>query len=127
MKKSLFAIAIATALLTSSCATIISGTNKSVTFQSNKDAQVLMNMRPVGRTNTPIAIPRRNLDNLFTIELEGCETRHIELIETFNPTIYTDVAWSWLGVGLIGMMIDYAYGVQYTTESNTDANIKCDN
>ncbi len=80
------AIACAFVLFSSGCATLFSGTDEEITFNSSPSgADVVVDGIVVGTTPTTVEIDRPGLeDQDVTIELEGYETRTFELDKEFN-------------------------------------------
>lgn len=82
------AIACAFVLFSSGCATLFSGTDEEITFNSSPSgAEVVVDGIIVGTTPTTVEIDRPGLeDQDVTIELDGYETRTFELDKEFNTT-----------------------------------------
>lgn len=87
------AIACAFVLFSSGCATLFSGTDEDITFNSSPSgANVVVNGIVVGTTPTTVEIDRPGLeDQDVTIELEGYDTRRFELDTEFNTVSILNV------------------------------------
>ena len=83
------------AILTS-CSTMLNGSYQTLQFKSStQNAKVMVNLREIGVTNTPIKVKRSDLDGLYRISQEGCKTKEMELeLKTAN---------AYWGTALLGM------------------------
>ena len=83
------------AILTS-CSTMLNGSYQTLQFKSStQNAKVMVNLREIGVTNTPIKVKRSDLDGLYRISQEGCKTKEMELeLKTSN---------AYWGTALLGM------------------------
>lgn len=92
MKTSLL-LGLVALFLTSSCATIFSGTRDEILFTSEpSDVKLVMDGYTVGKTPIMLDV-RRNLDGRWvTFELEGYESQHIKLEADFNAVSVLNLA-----------------------------------
>lgn len=75
-------------LVLSGCATLFSGTDDDITFDSEpQGAKVLIDGIVVGTTPTTVVVDRPGLEETdVTVQLEGYESRRFELDKEFNNT-----------------------------------------
>jgi hypothetical protein len=80
-------------LLLSGCATLFSGTDDDITFDSEpQGAQVLIDGIVVGTTPTTVVVDRPGLEETdVTVQLEGYEPLRFELDTEFNNTAILNV------------------------------------
>ena len=83
-------------MLTTSCSTMLNSSYQTLQFKSStQNAKVMVNLREIGITNTPIKVKRSDLDGLYRISQEGCKTKEMELeLKTAN---------AYWGTALLGM------------------------
>src|ERR1700761_7732020 len=92
MKKvSVVGLLCASILLTTSCATILTGSRQSVTFKSNVNGRVFQNLTEIGKTNEPIKIYRHDIRKLYTIKSDGCPDKQFELPSKTNAVFYLNI------------------------------------
>lgn len=115
MKKSVFTTATAFLLLflllTSSCATIFTGTTDTIRFNSEpQGATIYIDGLEICKTPCEYKVKRSLNDKNFEIKLDGYEARVITLDKEFNPIAILNLG------GLIGWLIDAASGsiMRYT-------------
>lgn len=109
MKNTLICCSIALLLLTSSCATIISGSNQKVNFTSTPSAAgIFIDDLQVGFTPKELQLERKKEYNVM-IKLEGYTTYETRLTRKFNAWYLGNIA---LG-GIIGLVIDPITGAMY--------------
>ena len=71
--------------LTSSCATIFTGTDQTITIQSEPSgATVKVNGIDRGTTPLPVVLKKGSEGQVLTIELEGYETQSLQPTTVFN-------------------------------------------
>lgn len=123
MKKSILKLGLIATLMIgmTSCATMISGSEQKVTFETNaKNANVYSNFEYVGEANTQIPLKRHSLDKMYKISAEGCRDTSIVLETKFNNLIWIDV------INPIAVMIDFAAGAQFkSTEKVVKVELDC--
>lgn len=109
MKKTIISSSLALVLLTSSCATIISGSKQNVKFSSNPTtATIFIDEIEVGKTPFEIKLARKS-EHSVMIKLEGYQTYETKLTKKFNAWYVGNIL---LG-GLIGLIIDPITGAMY--------------
>lgn len=121
MRKSSFFVCFIAILLTSSCATIISGSRQTVTFLSTpKHAKVLIDEVEVGRTPFQTKLARKR-EYAVMIKLDGYLPYETKLTKKFNAWYIGNIA---IG-GLIGLIIDPITGAIYNlTPKEIDAQLQ---
>lgn len=99
-------LTLAAALLFNGCASVVSGTDQKVTFNSEPDeATVTVSGRVLGKT--PITVPvDRGSNQSITFEKEGYKTYTAQLSTTTNPWFFGNIV---LG-GLVGSTTDGVSG-----------------
>jgi len=112
-------------LLSSSCASILSGTSQKVEFKSATNATVYQNMKAIGRTNEKIKIKRKDLNKLYTIKADSCVEKHIELPLKYNMTNFINFPFMFVGIGLLGYYIDALGSAQVKTEKEIFIELEC--
>ena len=114
MKKTIILCSLALVLLTSSCATIVSGSKQNVKFQSNPSAAtIFIDEVEVGKTPFEIKLARKS-EHQVMIKLEGYQTYQTALTKKFNAWFIGNI---FLG-GLIGLIIDPITGAIYNLTPN---------
>lgn len=110
-------------MLTTGCATIISGTRQEIMFNSHPGrAAVLIDEVEVGKTPFQIKLSR-NRNYQAMIMLEGYTTYEVTLKRKFNAWYIGNIAFG----GVIGLIIDPLTGAIYTLtpkEVNVELNGK---
>jgi hypothetical protein len=110
MRKTIISSSLALALLTTSCATIVSGSKQNVKFSSNPStATIFIDEVEVGKTPFEIKLARKSDHNVM-IKLEGYQTYQTKLTRKIN-------GWYWGNIlfgGLIGVIVDPITGAVYT-------------
>lgn len=106
--KSLLILALLSALLTS-CATIVNGSNQSVTIASDpSNANVWVDKNFIG--NTPIiAKLTRKDDHIVRIELEGFHPYELRFSKSVSGWVFGNIAFG----GFIGLAVDAITGAIY--------------
>jgi hypothetical protein len=106
MNYSLSLVLAAIALLSSGCASIVSGTDQKLTFNSEpEEATVTVSGRVLGKT--PLTVPvDRGSNQSITFEKEGYKTYTAQLSTTTNPWFFGNIV---LG-GLLGSTTDGVSG-----------------
>ena len=125
MKKITFGAIIAVLLITTSCATIFTGTKQKVTFKSNAQGKVICNLKEIGSTNQEIKVYRRDMVKLFTIKAEGCIDKQIELPLRTNPAFFVNIPFIFTGVGLLGAYWDVANSSNIKTQKIIEVEVDC--
>jgi uncharacterized protein YceK len=109
MKKLSFLISLSFVLLTSGCATIISGSRQTVRFSSTpENATILIDEVEVGKTPFETRLARKR-EYAVMIKLDGYLPYETKLTKTFNAWYIGNIA---IG-GLIGLIIDPITGAIY--------------
>ncbi len=122
MKKKITSIALsAILLLSTSCATILTGSKQKVTFKSTVQGKVYQNLTEIGKTNEVIKIKRKDLPKLYTIKADGCEDKMIELPIHGNPVFYVNILF---GVFVTGYF-DLVFGAHMKTDKVIDVSQNC--
>ena len=84
-------------VLSSSCATIFTGTSQDVYFTSEPSgALVMLDGQPLGRTPLITKVPRRLRSRLISYELEGYEPVVQEMGNRVNGVTFINLLW-WPG------------------------------
>ncbi len=110
MNKTTLTCILAITLLSSSCATIVSGSKQKVTFISSPTAaSIFINDIEVGQTPLKTKLKRKQ-DHHIAIKMEGYQTFETKLTKKFNAWYIGNVM---LG-GFIGFIIDPITGAMYT-------------
>jgi hypothetical protein len=109
MKKVTFFTLILTALLTSNCATIISGSKQNIKFNSNPtNATIFIDEVQVGKTPYETKLERKR-EYEVKIQLDGYKTYETKLTKKFNAWYLGNIVFG----GLIGLIIDPITGAIY--------------
>ncbi|WP_310595523.1 PEGA domain-containing protein [Flavobacterium sp.] len=109
MRKTIISSTLAIALLTSSCATIISGSKQNVKFDSNPStATIYIDEVEVGKTPFEIKLARKS-EHSVMIKLDGYQTYETKLTKKFNAWYIGNILFG----GLIGVIIDPITGAIY--------------
>jgi hypothetical protein len=109
MKKVTFFTLILTALLTSNCATIISGSKQNIKFNSNPtNATIFIDEVQVGKTPYETKLERKR-EYEVKIQLDGYKTYETKLTKKFNVWYFGNIVFG----GLIGLIIDPITGAIY--------------
>lgn len=109
MRKTIISSTLAIALLTSSCATIISGSKQNVKFESNPStATIYIDEVEVGKTPFEIKLTRKS-EHSVMIKLDGYQTYETKLTKKFNAWYIGNILFG----GLIGVIIDPITGAIY--------------
>lgn len=108
MKKSIISSSLAIALLMTNCATIMTGSQQTVKFDSNPgSATVYVDEVEVGKT--PFETKLERTEHSVQIKLEGYQTYNTRLTKKIN-------GWFWGNIfigGLIGIVVDASTGAIY--------------
>lgn len=115
MRVSLFTVFLVGSVLLSGCATLFSGTDDEIRFQSEPSgAQVMIDGIVVGTTPTTVSVDRPGLnDTDVTVQLEGYEPRTFELKKEFNTTSILNIFF-WPG-----FVIDAVTGALFTHDKKS--------
>lgn len=106
MKYPLLLSLAAVALFSSGCASVVSGTDQKLTFNSEPDeAIVTVSGRVLGKTPLTVAVDRDSNQSI-TFEKEGFKTHTAQLSTTTNPWFFGNIV---LG-GLVGSTTDGVSG-----------------
>ena len=118
MRKTIISSSLALALLTTSCATIVSGSKQNVKFSSNPStATIFIDEVEVGKTPFEIKLARKS-EHSVMIKLEGYQTYETKLTKKFNAWYIGNILFG----GLIGIIIDPITGAMYNlTPSEVNA------
>jgi hypothetical protein len=121
MKKTIILSSLAFTLLTTSCATIVSGSKQNVNFSSNPStATIFIDEVEVGKTPFEIRLERKN-EHSVMIKLEGYQTYETRLTKKFNGWYLGNIVFG----GIIGLIIDPITGAMYNlspSEINAEMN-----
>ena len=105
MKKIFIVCATASMLLTTSCATIFTGTKDTISFKTNPEgAKVYIDGLEICKTPCTQDVKRSIGDKLVEFKLDGYETKVIKLDKEFNPISIINLGF------LIGWGVDAATG-----------------
>ena len=106
MKQFIYSITLSSTLLVSGCATVITGTDQNLTFNSEPDgATVTVAGKKIGKTPLSVQIDKGKNQSL-TFEKEGYKTHTTQLSTSWNPWFFGNIA---LG-GFLGSTTDLASG-----------------
>lgn len=106
MKTVLWAAALSGLLGLGGCATLVSGSSQSVSFDSSPEgAKVLVNGTPVGVTPFAVMLKRES-GTVVTVKKDGYRPQSFPLKSRFNPYFWGNI----LVGGLIGSSIDVISG-----------------
>lgn len=106
MKYPLLLALAAIAFLSTGCASVVTGTDQKLTFNSEPDdAVVTVSGRVLGKTPTTVAVDRASNQSI-TFEKEGYKTYTAQLSTTTNPWFFGNIV---LG-GLVGSTTDGVSG-----------------
>ena len=109
MRKIIISSSLAIALLTTSCATIISGSKQNIKFSSNPSAATIyIDEVEVGKTPFEIKLARKS-EHSIMIKLEGYQTYETKLTKKFNAWYIGNLVFG----GLIGIIVDPITGAIY--------------
>lgn len=109
MRKTIISSSLAIALLTTSCATIVSGSKQNVRFSSNPStATIFIDEVEVGKTPFEIKLARKS-EHSVMIKLAGYQTYETKLTKKFNAWYIGNILFG----GLIGIIIDPITGAMY--------------
>lgn len=109
MRKTIISSTFAIALLTTSCATIVSGSKQNVNFSSNPSkATIFIDEVEVGKTPFEIKLARKS-EHSVMIKLDGYQTYETKLTKKFNAWYIGNILFG----GLIGIIIDPITGAMY--------------
>ncbi|WP_310560587.1 PEGA domain-containing protein [Flavobacterium sp.] len=109
MRKTIISSSLALVLLTTSCATIVSGSKQNVKFSSNPStATIFIDEVEVGKTPFEIKLARKS-EHSVMIKLEGYQTYQTKLTKEFNAWYIGNILFG----GLIGIIIDPITGAMY--------------
>lgn len=109
MKNSITLSVLVLAMLSTGCATIVSGSKQTVKFTSNPTAATIyIDEVEVGKTPFEIKLKRKTEHHVM-IKLDGYETYQTNLTKKFNAWFIGNIA---LG-GLIGIIVDPITGAMY--------------
>ena len=126
MKKNTISLLLIGAItLTTSCATLFTGTKQKITFKSNIDGVVYQNLKEIGKTNTTIKIKREDLVKLYTIKATGCPDKSIELPIKLNPAYIINIPFCFVGIGLLGAYLDAVNGADKKTSKVINVDLDC--
>ncbi len=123
--KSLSIFLLSIVLLNSSCATIFTGTKQKVTFKSNADGKVYQNLTEIGKTNQVIKIKRKDLVKLYTIKVDGCSDKQIELPLKVNPPFLLNIPLAIIPYGLTFSYLDLANHANIKTKKIIEVDFDC--
>lgn len=109
MRKTIISTTLVFALLTSSCATIVSGSKQNVKFSSTPAAAtIFIDEVEVGKTPFEIKLARKS-EHTVMLKLEGYQTYQTKLTKKFNGWYIGNI----LIGGVIGLIIDPITGAMY--------------
>lgn len=109
MRKLSFILGVITILVTTSCATIISGSKQTVKFASNpSEATVFIDEVEVGKTPYETKLERKR-EYAVTIKLDGYQPYETKLTKKFNAWYLGNIVFG----GIIGLIIDPITGAMY--------------
>lgn len=121
MKKEIIFVTVLILLITTSCATIVSGTKQNVKFSSNpSSATVFIDEVEMGKTPFEIRLSRTN-EHSVMIKLDGYQTYETKLTKSFNAWYLGNIVFG----GIIGLVVDASTGAIYNltpSEINAEMN-----
>ena len=120
MKKVILMMIVFTALVFTSCATILSGTSDEITFNSDPGgADIMLDGLKLGKTPATVSIKRPGLGNKeVTLKLDGYEDRTFMLQKEFNVMAICNLG------GIPGWVIDILTGaVMKYSKKNYDLDL----
>ena len=120
MKNALVCCSLALLVLTSSCATIISGTTQKINFASTPPAAgIFIDVLQVGITPKELELERKREYHVM-IKMDGYTTYETKLTKKFNAWYLANIP---LG-GIIGLIVDPITGAMYKlTPKQIDAEL----
>jgi hypothetical protein len=108
MRKTIISGSLAIALLMSNCATIFTGSQQTIKFDSNPgDATILVDGIEIGKT--PFETKLERTEHTVQIKLEGYQTYSTKLTKKIN-------GWFWGNIfigGILGIIVDASTGAIY--------------
>lgn len=118
----------ATALLPfilSGCATVISGTSQTLTFNSEPDgAEVYVDGAMIGTTPVSVSVGKNDKDS-FMIQKEGYKTVTRDITTSYDPVTLLSVFWDYSTTDMVsGAAFEYepsSYYVQLAKKETTEA------
>lgn len=109
MKKTIFSLTLLSALILTSCATIVCGSKQEVSFNSTPtNASIFINEVEVGKTPFKTKL-ERNKEHSVVIKLEGFKPYETKLTKKFNAWYIGNIVFG----GLIGLIVDPVTGAIY--------------
>ena len=109
MKKTILALSMASALMMTSCATIVSGTTQKVSFNSTPaNASIFINEVEVGKTPFQTKLERKK-EHSVVIKLDGYRPYETKLTKKFNAWYLGNIIFG----GIIGLVVDPITGAIY--------------
>lgn len=113
MKTSVVAGVLALAL--SGCATIISGSNQTITVNTDvPGAQVMLNGMPLGITPLIVSI-KRGQEGVLSVQMPGYTTFQAPITKKVNGIFFVNILFG----GTFGSSTDYSTGAMYAYEPDT--------
>lgn len=107
MKKAI--ILLVSVVLTTSCATIVSGSKQLVKFDSSPSAATIyIDQSEVGKTPFETKL-RRDTEHKVAIKLEGYKTFEIDLKRKTNGWVWGNIVFG----GIVGLVVDLSTGAIY--------------
>lgn len=105
--KTLFGLlALTYLLLTSGCASMVSGTTQQIAFDSNPNsADVLVDGNKVGVTPCIAVLPRSKLPPRVELKKDGYQTVQVPVMSRFNYWVIGNVLWGWFST--TGFAVDF--------------------
>ena len=116
MKKFIAMVLVASSLVLSGCATIIKGTDQTVSFNSSPEgAKVYIDGVVMGVT--PVAITlKKNKHKTVEMRLDGYKSQTLDLKKSFDSVAILNVFWDFSTTDIIsGAIVEYSPG-QYHAE-----------
>jgi len=109
MKKTIFSLTLLSALMLTSCATIVCGSKQEVSFNSTPaNASIFINEVEVGKTPFKTKL-ERNKEHSVVIKLDGFKPYETKLTKKFNAWYIGNIVFG----GLIGLIVDPVTGAIY--------------
>ena len=124
MKRTKIILLAAVAILTQSCATLLTGSYQRVNFKSNKDGVVYQNLKEIGKTNSDIRVKRSDMVKLYTIKSPGCPDTQLELPLSLNGAFLINVPFAFVGIGILTAYMDVSRGNQIKTNNTINVEVK---
>jgi hypothetical protein len=114
MKKSLLILVSAAALFLSGCATIISGTNQTLTFNSDVEGVlVYVDGAAIGKTPVSVSFKKNKVQSVM-FKKDGYETVTREITKSYDPVALLSIFWDYSTTDVLtGAVFEYSPNAIY--------------